>query len=340
MKHTVKSTAAERLQQNIRVEIGNIDDLHRRISRLLECGCIHTEELAQACWDTLQAPDKSQGYLNTDEIAAFQEKVATSPLSSHLEGHERPLSQLYSHLTTTEQICFYRSLVAKAHDAATLAAHLLGRTEPIESFARGAIAYQHSIYADEAFLHFSRTMPAARAVYSDNFTGVCEQVFNGLCEYCILPLENTQDGKLVRFYSLIEKYELKIVLTCSVTTSDNRHSTVFGLCRRGLTWPTTLLPERNFCFEFVFWQEPEHVSLAKLLTAASACSLSLLRADCRPRSDDEILMGAGHPFDVCFEVSYEKETGVLAPEREFLAFLLYLSVHSPTYLPLGIYQML
>ncbi len=341
MKHSIDSTAAhERLQQNIRVEIGNMDDLHRRINRLLECGCIHTEELAQACWESTQRPEQRTGRLDIEAIAAFQERAALPYPSAAMDGNERLLAQLYSHLTTTEQICFYRTLVDKIHDSATLAAHLLGRTEPIESFARGAIAYQHSIYADEAFLHFSRALPGARAVYSDNFTGVCEQVFNGLCEYCILPLENTQDGKLVRFYSLIEKYELKIVLTCNVTTSDNRHSTVFGLCRRGLTWPMSLLPEKSFCFEFVFWQEPEHVSLSKLLTAASACSLSLLRADCRPRSDDEILIGAGHPFDVCFEVSYEKQTGLLASERDFLAFLLYLSVHSPTYLPLGIYQMI
>lgn len=341
MKHSIDSSAAhERLQQNIRVEIGNIDDLHRRISRLLECGCIHAEELATACFESMQETGKSAGHLDVDAIAAFHEKTALTSPPIPMEEHERPLAQLYSHLSTTEQICFYRTLVEKVRDSATLAGHLLGRTEPIESFAHGAIAYQHSIYADEAFLHFSRALPSARAVYSDNFTGVCEQVFNGLCEYCILPLENTQDGKLVRFYSLIEKYELKIVLTCNVTTSDNRHSTVFGLCRRGLTWPVSLLPEKSFCFEFVFWQEPEHVSLSKLLTAASACSLSLLRADCRPRSDDEILIGAGHPFDVCFEVSYEKQTGLLASEREFLAFLLYLSVHSPTYLPLGIYQMI
>lgn len=341
MKHSIDSSAAhERLQQNIRVEIGNIDDLHRRISRLLECGCIHAEELATACFESMQETGKSAGHLDVDAIAAFHEKTALTSPPIPMEEHERPLAQLYSHLSTTEQICFYRTLVEKVRDSATLAGHLLGRTEPIESFAHGAIAYQHSIYADEAFLHFSRTLPSARAVYSDNFTGVCEQVFNGLCEYCILPLENTQDGKLVRFYSLIEKYELKIVLTCSVTTSDNRHSTVFGLCCRGLRWPELPLPRRDFCFEFLFWQEPEHVTLGELLTAASACSLCLVRTDCLPRSDEEILMGAGYPFALCFDVPFENGQDPLYPHRDFLAFLLYLAVHSPSSLPLGIYRRL
>ena len=137
---------------------------------------------------------------------------------------------------------------------------------------------------------------------------------------------------------VLQKYELKIVLTCSVTTSDNRHSTTFGLCRRGLLWPQLLIPDKPFSFEFIFWQEPEHVSLAELLTAASACSLSLLRADCLPRSDEEILIGAGYPFALHFEASQHRDAAPWTAERDFLAFLFYLSVHSPTYLPLGIYQ--
>ncbi|MBR5615560.1 MAG: hypothetical protein IKW66_01950, partial [Clostridia bacterium] len=74
------------------------------------------------------------------------------------------------------------------------------------------------------------------------------------------------------------------------------------------------------------------------LTAASACSLSLLRADCLPRSDEEILIGAGYPFALHFEALSGHDTAHWTTERDFLAFLLYLSIHSPTYLPLGIYQ--
>ena len=180
-------------------------------------------------------------------------------------------------------------------------------------------------------------LPTAKACYADSFSAVCEQVFDGQCEYCILPLENTQDGKLVRFYGLIEKYELKIALTCKVTTSDTRHFTIFGLCRRGIVWPSLALRDRSVCFEFVFWQEPEHLSIARLLNAAECSSLSLLRADCLPRSDDEILMGAGYPFDLCFELP-PPDAAHTSTERDFLAFLLFLSVHAPTHLPLGIYQ--
>lgn len=341
MKQQHHTVDKERLSQDIRVEMDNVRDLHDRIYRILECDYIHTEELAALLADAnRQATELASLPLNIDAIVSLSETLNSPHPSADqpLGRYERLFSALRPHVATSEQLSFYQSLMDNDEASTSLvAAHLLGHTDPIETFARGNIAYQHSIYTDEAFLHFSRVLPTARAVYSDSFSGVCEQVFNGLCEYCILPLENSQDGKLVRFYNLIQKYELKIVLTCSVTTSDNRHSTTFGLCRRGLLWPSLMLPDKPFSFEFLFWQEPEHASLGELLTAASACSLSLVRADCLPRSDEEILIGAGYPFALHFE-ALPRDRASGETERDFLAFLLYLSVHSPTYLPLGIYQ--
>jgi hypothetical protein len=84
----------------------------------------------------------------------------------------------------------------------------------------------------------------------------------------------------------------------------------------------------------------ERVTLGELLTAASSCSLTLWRSDCLPRSDEEILMGAGYPFALCFDVPYESNQDTHYPNKNFLAFLLFLAVHSPTTLPLGIYQRL
>jgi hypothetical protein len=336
-------SAKMRMERDMQVEIDNVDDLHRRISRILECDYIHTDELAALFSAITHAEGHAEAALSPSlaDLTSFYERFFSRELAFDIADarHEHLFSRLYPHVSTLELISFYQSLIVQASpDAPLIASGLLGQTEPIESFARGNIAYQHSIYTDEAFLQFSRVLPTARAVYSDSFSGVCEQVFNGMCEYCILPLENTQDGKLVRFYELIQKYELKIELTCSVTTSDNRHSTVFGLCRRGLRWPELPLPHKDFCFEFLFWQEPEHVTLGELLTAASACSLTLVRADCLPRSDEEILMGAGYPFDICLEIAPHSSEESQMLEHGFLTFLLYLTLQSPTYLPLGIYQ--
>ncbi len=337
-----------RIQRDVTVLTENLNDVHTRMYRMLDCSYIHTEALARLF---------ARAYVRTGEnfagaslridpqvLAAFHEANAAPSLTEHgMPAHAELLSALYRQMTTAEHIRFYRVLsdviTDGSHQAtAEAATHIFGHAEPIKPSAYGRIVYQHNIYTDEAFMHFSRVLPTAKACYSNSFSGVCEQVLDGECEYCILPLENTQDGRLVRFYGLIEKYELKIALTCQVTTSDNRHSTVFGLCRRGLVWPEPLVRDRRFCFEFMFWQENEHLSLSGLLHAAECASLSLIRVDCLPRSDDEILMGAGYPFDLCFEIVSRENAASPQPGRELLAFLMYLSVHSPTYLPLGIYQ--
>lgn len=348
MKHSdLSSHADSRASRDLDILTDNLEDIHSRICRILACNYIQTEALADL-YAGASAPNGASRpseenelwpHLTSDTIREHFTAEMPSSEDIVLPQHKTLLQEACRQLTTVEQMCLCRSLLADdSFDVTTLAARLLGRPDPIEAFAHGKIVYQHNIYTDEAFLHFSRALPTAKACYADSFTGVCEQVFDGQCEYCILPLENTQDGKLVRFYGLIEKYELKIALTCTVTTSDNRHSTVFGLCRRGITWPQLLVHDRSVCFEFLFWQESsEHLTLAKLLSAAECASLSLLRADCLPRSDDEIVMGAGYPFDLCFELSPQKAGG-FSSERDFLAFLTFLSIHSPTHLPLGIYQ--
>lgn len=326
----------------------NLEDLHARICRMLDCSYIHTEALAQLfarAYVHIGGNSRTASDLLSPQVlSAFHEShVALPPADVFLPAHREQLISLYRHMSTSEHIRFYQALCAiiadNSHQSiAGVATQVLGRIEPIKPTAHGRVVYQHNIYTDEAFLLFSRALPTAKACYSDSFTGVCEQVLDGECEYCILPLENTQDGKLVRFYGLIEKYELKIAMTCKVTTLDNRHSTVFGLCRRGLVWPETVVRDKRFCFEFMFWQESEHLSLSRLLHAAECASLSPVRIDCLPRSDDEILMGAGYPFDLCLEITPNESPPSAAPGHDLLAFLMYLSVHSPTYLPLGIYQ--
>ena len=341
------TTVDARTEHDIRTVADNLRDLHERADRILACDHIQAQALAQLyarAYVHRSATESTDDALPSSLVSLWEQVAATYADAAYApDEHKRATAAALRQMSNAEQVCLCRSFISALAerpdvDLFELANRLLGTAEPIDGAARGTIIYQHNIYADEAFLLFSRVLPSARASYADSFTGVCEQVFDGQCEYCILPLENTQDGKLVRFYGLIEKYELKIVLTCKVTTSDNRHSTVFGLCRRGMSFSQPLVRDRSVCFEFIFWQETEHMTLARLLSAAEACSLSLVRSDCLPRSDEEILMGAGYPFDVCLEIAPHTSEGAQALDP--LAFLLYLSIHSPNYLPLGIYQQL
>ena len=324
----------------------NIRSTHRRLYGLLECSLLHTEDLTQclssltnASSDALEAEAGSADVLENDmgdlhslflERHTDSSDLPFSPLPEHVSS----LTMLYRTLGTAERITFCRTLSQQPHmpkSTQALLEQLFGETEPVDHEAAGKVAYQRNIFADEAYLHVSPYIRNPRAVYAGSFAGVCEQVYNGLCEYCILPLENSQDGKLLRFYGLIQKYELKIALTCDVTSSDKRHVTTFALCKRSLQSPLSLVygVNRSVCFEFIFRQDSDdYPRLYDLLAAAQACSLRLLRVDCLPRSDDEIMVGAGYPFNISLDV----ENGDLR------SFLLFLALDAPICLPLGIYH--
>ena len=48
-------------------------------------------------------------------------------------------------------------------------------------------------------------------IYCSSFDGVCRAVENGLCQYGILPLENTTAGSVNQVYSLMTQYRFSIV---------------------------------------------------------------------------------------------------------------------------------
>ena len=46
-------------------------------------------------------------------------------------------------------------------------------------------------------MKFASLLPDAAALYRDNFPNVCDSVALGDADMCILPYENTEDGKLI-----------------------------------------------------------------------------------------------------------------------------------------------
>ncbi|MBR3893568.1 MAG: hypothetical protein IKJ35_00310 [Clostridia bacterium] len=188
--------------------------------------------------------------------------------------------------------------------------------------ARGRVIYQRNSYADSAYLLFARQIPSARALYTHSFSGVCEEVYRGNCEFCILPLENSTEGLLNSFARLIDRYELKIAATCDVPTTDSGRVTRFALLRRNLIPPASFDAEDLF-FEFTAPLTPSP-GVAALLGAAECCGLSLCRIDSRLRQSEE-------KSDPIAHVVLQVGAGDLS------SFLLYLAMEAPHCDRVGIY---
>lgn len=109
---------------------------------------------------------------------------------------------------------------------------LFSSSEDTDSRAVGKISYMRNKFTEKAFDKFAKVIDDAKLSHADSFEGSCMDVYNGICEYCILPTENSSDGKLSAFYKLIEKYDLHIA--ASTVIQDEETSTIVSLLSRDI----------------------------------------------------------------------------------------------------------
>ena len=64
-------------------------------------------------------------------------------------------------------------------------------------------------------------MPFANIVYVKNFEGVFQAVENGLCEYGILPIENSLHGTVGAVYDLMQNYKFHVIRSFKLQISHS-----------------------------------------------------------------------------------------------------------------------
>ena len=151
---------------------------------------------------------------------------------------------------------------------------------------RGRIAYMPAAFADKAYLALSAVVDNPRAAATASFVDACEEVRSGLCEFCILPLENTHSGKLTAFTRLILRYNLQIQAVCDLENgAAEGQITRFALLRaaREGDFPAPLrLPPEGEPLYLVLIHTGDSPSLTDLLSAAEFCGIRLCRVDTLP----------------------------------------------------------
>ena len=95
------------------------------------------------------------------------------------------------------------------------------------------VSYLKNNYSGEAYKRFSSFIAAEPEPVSD-FNSVCESVYSGSSSYAIVPLFNTNDGLMVSLYRMIQRYELKAVLSSDVMMGDGTTETKFMLFSKRL----------------------------------------------------------------------------------------------------------
>ncbi len=169
------------------------------------------------------------------------------------------------------------------------------RPAPIASVAeaaRGRIAYMAGAFADKAYERLSPLVPRARAATFHSFVDACEEVRGGLCEYGILPLENSQSGKLTAFSHLILRYGLYVVAVCDLENgvAPGQFTRFALLCRASEEGAPASLTRPLLGFASPRFMDLLHVTASpapvELLTAAAFCGLTPVRMDTLPRFEE------------------------------------------------------
>lgn len=111
-----------------------------------------------------------------------------------------------------------------------------GDGEELSAGAKKRIAYVRNKRSDKIFLDVESRIKGAKAHYSASFSDACEAVFDGKCQYCILPLENSREGKLYSFYAMMDRYELKISQVVQEDNEDGAESVTYGLLSKTVSF--------------------------------------------------------------------------------------------------------
>lgn len=158
---------------------------------------------------------------------------------------------------------------------------LLSISEETAAGSHGKVAYVRNQYNDRAFEDFSRLIQNPKPILTSSFSDTCEEVLESRCEFGIIPLENTSDGKLFSFYSMLDRYELKIAAVCLVESEDSNRNIRYGLVTKGFSEKqiSLLLRKARTCrFEFSVVSEDASFT-SQLFSALGECQATPLQID-------------------------------------------------------------
>lgn len=291
--------------------LSNLDELLPRALRHGEQELAHLRELAR---------EIASGFADSNAfLASLPDHRLPQPTTS---DNKLPFAEgLCRELSTRQRILLCMELRKNLPAPSNLwQDFFFPSSEELSSFSFNRISYQKNSYTEAAFARFSGILGEARASYAHSFPSVCEDVYNGICEYCILPVENSTEGRLNSFFRLISQFDLKIAAACDVKTGEDK-TTRFALLRRSIT-QLHVAPALPRYYEF-FCTLGEYPAPQDLLTAARFCSLQIERTELSSDTDGFSSMHA-----------------VLRTDHGDLpAFLLYLAMEVPNTNPIGLYPL-
>ena len=127
---------------------------------------------------------------------------------------------------------------------------------------RARISYWYSNrFAKEAYHSFESLFDYCEESLMDSIGDVCESI-GELTPFGIVPITNSSDGRLLTFYRMIDKYDLKILSVCKIESPDTDSFTKFALVGKNV-----------LDFDFPCVKKLEFTSIGQIFDLVSAIDL-------------------------------------------------------------------
>lgn len=193
--------------------------------------------------------------------------------------------------------------------------------EDVAAGSHGKVALVRNRYNELAFSCFSKVITRPKEVFSASFAAACEDVYDNRSEFCILPIENSQSGRLFGFYSMLDRYELRICAVCEPEADDNAEGNAkYALVGRAI--PDRVPKNSRWCFEFSVISDSGS-ALSDISGVAYIFGARLIKIDSLPVEYDSGLQKYYFTFSL--------------PETNISAFDLFLTEEYARYTTVGLY---
>lgn len=190
---------------------------------------------------------------------------------------------------------------------------------------RGKVAFVKNLYNESAYSRFSSVISQPTPISYSSFEDCCDAVISDVCEFLILPVENSIDGKMFTFYSLLDRYDLRIYSVCDIERSNDSKSIRYALAgkpnlKHAIKTPNSKSP---LIFEFSLSVDTNEVRM-DIAPAAALCSARIHRGYTLPLDYNDALR---------FYYSL-----YISNSDHLKTFITYLCLEYPQYTPIGLYR--
>ena len=187
----------------------------------------------------------------------------------------------------------------------------------------GRIVYVKNALADEAYDVFTADLEDARVSYVSTFKEAADAVAEGAASYCLLPLEERGGSRLAPVSEIIFRRELRICAITPVFGFDGNADMKYALLSSGYSVPELSSDDDGYLEVRI--SADESTTLSELISVASYYGISVYRINTQNFDTDGYYENY---HDLVF-----RSSGI-----DFTPLLVYLTIFSSAYVPIGMYK--